>query len=106
MSDTPPEKPAEPTHPFKKRWHPSDFGTKDSQGGSVENYIPPKDKMGKVLNESPKMRVAKPYIPVEENKEEGKKAEEEEDEGRDENSGGVTSKVKMFEDMSQRHDGS
>ena len=99
MSDTPPEKPAEPTHPFKKRWHPSDFGTKGSQDSSIEKFIAPKDKMGKVLNESPKMRAAKPYIPNEEKKEEGETAEEIEGKGGDEKGGDVKSKIKKFNSM-------
>jgi len=105
MFDTPPEKPVEPTQPFKKRWRRSDSGTTGSQDGSIEKHIDSKIKMGNVLNESPRMRVVKPNVLEEEKREEGKKPEEVEDEGRDENSGGVTSKVKMFEHMSQRHNG-
>jgi len=99
MSDTPPEKPAEPFKPLKKRWPYSEFVTKGSQSGFVENHIPPKDKMGKVLKESPKMRVAKPHIPDGEKKEEGKTAEEKEETAGDESSGGVKDRVRQFNSM-------
>ena len=73
--------------------------TKGSQGGSVENFIPPKDKMGEVLNQSPKMRVMKPHIPDGEKKEEGKTAEEKEENGGDEKRGGVKDRVRQFNSM-------
>ena len=80
MSDTPPEKPAEPSRPFKKGWRRSDFVRKGSDDGSITKDEDPNIKMGRVLNESPRMKVAKPYIPDEEKKEEGNKAEEKEEE--------------------------
>jgi len=99
MSETPPETPAEPSKPFKKRWRPSDFEMKGSQDGSVEENVNPIRKMGEVLNQSPKMRVVKPNIPDEAKKEEGEKAEEKEEEEGDENTGGVKGKIKKFDGM-------
>ena len=99
MSDTPPEKPAEPSKPFEKRWRPSDFGTKGSQDGSIEKHIDPKDKMGNVINQSPKMGVVAPHIPDGEKKEEGKMGEEKEEKDGDENSGGVKDRVRQFDSM-------
>ncbi|KAI4940338.1 hypothetical protein J4E86_010972 [Alternaria arbusti] len=99
MSDTPPEKAAEPFKLLKKRWPYSDFVTKASQDGSITKNEDPNIKMGRVLNESPKMRVVKPHIPHEEKKEEGKKAEEKEEKGGDENSGGVKDRVRQFDSM-------
>jgi len=99
MSDTPPEKPTEPSEPFNKRWRRSDFVKKGPQDGSIEKVIAPQIKMGRVLNESPKMRVVKPHVPDEEKKEECVNAEEEKEKVGDEKGGGVKDRVRQFNSM-------